>query len=219
MSTTSTPSRASRGGLARLGRYLTAGLTGLQLLIAVLAGGAVIGAFLVPGGGSPPAAASPEQTAEALSAGAPMRLVLPTLRVSAPVVPIAMVDNALDPPRDYLEVGWWNASAKPGAAQGQVVITGHTLHTGGASMNNLGKLAHGDRVEVVTKRGTLRYVVATTTVLTKAQLSRRSADLFGQDHGDGRLVLITCSDWNGSYYETNTVVFARPTSTPTPVTG
>ncbi|WP_300679169.1 class F sortase [Nocardioides sp.] len=209
MNAAPTPSRANPSRFARLGRYLAAGVTGLQLLIAVLAGGSVIGAFLVPGG-SEPAAASPTAIQEAVSAGAPMRLEMPSLKVSAPVVPIAMVDNALDPPRDYLEVGWWNASAKPGAEQGQIVITGHTLHTGGASMNNLGRLAKRDRVDVVTKRGTLPYVVTATTVLSKEQLSRRSAELFGQDHGHGRLVLITCSDWNGSYYETNTVVFARP---------
>jgi LPXTG-site transpeptidase (sortase) family protein len=139
---------------------------------------------------------------------------MPTINVTAPVVPIAIVDDALDPPRDYLEVGWWNGSAKPGATQGQTVITGHTLHTGGASMNNLGKLGPGDPVDVITKRGTMRYRVTDTTVDTKKQLSKHSAELFSQALGDGRLVLITCSDWNGSYYETNTVVFGQPKGAP-----
>ncbi len=188
-----------------------ASLVALQLLVAVLAGGSVIGAFMVPGGPAASANEDPSLDLEkALSAGAPMEISMPTLKITAPVVPIAMIDKALDPPRDYLEVGWWNASAKPGATQGQTVITGHTLHTGGASMNNLGKLKAGDPVDVVTKRGTMRYRVTVRKVYTKSQLSKRSEALFSQARGDGRLVLITCSDWNGSYYKTNTVVFGAP---------
>ncbi|UDY24435.1 class F sortase [Nocardioides sp. Kera G14] len=195
----------------KLTRYLIASITGLQLLVGVLAGGSVIGAFLVPSG---PSAAAVDHgvrsyTEAELSAGAPMKLLMPALKIDAPVVPIAMVNKSLDPPRDYLEVGWWNASAKPGAAQGQTVITGHTLHTGGASMNNLGELQRGNKVDVVTKRGTIRYAVTSKVVYSKKELSQHSKELFAQDRGDGRLVLITCSDWNGSYYETNTVVFAK----------
>ncbi|MFT4264703.1 MAG: class F sortase [Nocardioides sp.] len=204
---------SDRGGtLKRLGRYSVAVLTGLQLLVGVLAGGSIIGSFFVPGG---TATAETAPTYEALSAGAPMKLRMPSLKITAPVVPIAMVDKTLDPPRDYLEVGWWNASAKPGAVQGQTVITGHTLHTGGASMNDLGQLAKGDFVDVVTKRGTMRYVVSGKQVLSKKQLTKRSQEIFGQDRGEGRLVLITCSDWNGSYYDTNTVVYAQPQGQPT----
>lgn len=202
-------SRVGRLRPARLGRYLVASVTALQLLIAVLAGGSVIGAFLVPGGSAAPVT-SPALTPELIRAGAPMRLVMPALKVDAPVVPISMVGATLDPPRDYHEVGWWNASAKPGASQGQTVITGHTLHTGGASMNNLGELTVGNAVQVVSKRGTLTYTVTKKMVLTKKQLSKNSDQLFAQDRGQGRLVLITCSDWNGAYYDTNTIVFATP---------
>lgn len=199
-----------RSRLARLGRYAAASVTGLQLLVGVLAGGSVIGALVVPG--SDGAAASPSYSA--IGPGAPMRLSMPALHVTAPVVPIAMQDKALDPPRDYHDVGWWVASAKPGAVQGQTVITGHTVHTGGASMNRLGDLAPDDLVDVVTKRGTMRYRVQSTKVYSRRQIAERSQELFGQDHGRGRLVLITCTDWNGSSYDSNVVVFAKPLGSP-----
>lgn len=195
--------------LAALGRYVVATVTALQLVVGVLAGGAVVGAFLVPGGDDAVTAQY-----EAISPGAPMQIHLPTLKVTAPVVPIAMADRILDPPRDYREVGWWNASAKPGASQGQTVITGHTVHTGGASMNRLGELKAEDLVDVVTKRGTMRYVVTEVKELTKKALAKRSRDIFGQDRGRGRLVLITCTDWNGTEYLRNIVVFAKPLGAP-----
>lgn len=206
---TGTPGRV-RPGLGRVGRYAAATVTGLQLLAAVLAGGSVVGSFLVPG--SDAAAGSPRYTA--LSPGAPIRLSMPTLGVSAPVVPIAMAGSALDPPRDYREVGWWSASARPGSGRGQTVITGHTVHTGGASMNHLGRLATGDLVDVVSRRGTMRYVVQGSKVYGKAALARRAQALFGQDHGRGRLVLITCTDWNGRAYLSNVVVLAKPLGSP-----
>lgn len=201
---TSTPGR-----LARLGRYAVATATALQLLVGVLAGGSVLGSFLVPGGPSRP---TPQY--QALGPGDPLRIRLPTLKVTAPVVPIAMAERTLDPPRDYREVGWWNASAKPGDAQGQTVITGHTVHTGGASMNRLGELRRSDLVDVLTKRGTMRYVVTQVVVLSKSRLAERSQDIFGQDRGRGRLVLITCTDWNGHDYLRNIVVFAKPLGAP-----
>lgn len=195
--------------LGRVGRYVVASVTALQLVAAVLAGGSVVGSFLVPGDA---AAGAPQYTA--ISPGAPIRLSMPALRVTAPIVPIAMTGRALDPPRDYREVGWWSSSAKPGAGQGQTVITGHTVHTGGASMNHLGRLAAGDLVDVISRRGTMRYVVQQSRVYSKAALAKRAQALFGQDHGRGRLVLITCTDWNGREYLSNVVVLAKPLGSP-----
>ncbi|MDH2413739.1 class F sortase [Nocardioides sp. CER19] len=202
--------RAGPTGRARWRRYAVATVTAVQLLATVLGGGAVIGSFLVPG--SDASAGAPEYTA--IRPGAPLRLAMPTLHVTAPIVPIAMVDHALDPPRDYREVGWWQTSARPGAARGQTVITGHTVHTGGASMNRLGKLTAGDFVDVISQRGRMRYVVQRTKVYSKAAVARHAQDLFGQDHGRGRLVLVTCTDWNGVTYESNVVVVAKPLGAP-----
>ena len=74
----------------------------------------------------------------------PVRLVIPALKIRAPVKAIEVNDTqVLDPPRNPRDVGWWKRSARPGAAQGQTVLTGHTVHTGGGVMDHLGKLHRG----------------------------------------------------------------------------
>ena len=129
--------------------------------------------------------------------------------VSAPVVAIDAADGALTPPSDPSTVGWWSAGAQPGAARGSAVITGHTVHTGGGAFDDLDKLVPGSLVVVSTARGSLRYQVSTVTTYRKATLAKRAAQLFGQGVR-GRLVLVTCEDWNGEVYLSNVVVVALP---------
>ena len=49
---------------------------------------------------------------------------------------------------------------------------------------------------------------------TLDELARHARELFGQDHGRGRLVLVTCTDWDGAAYRGNIVVFAKPLGAP-----
>lgn len=118
-------------------------------------------------------------------------------------------DGALTPPSDPSTVGWWSAGALPGARRGSVVITGHTVHDGGGAFDNLDKLAPGSVVVVSTVRGPVRYRIATVTTYRKATLAKQAARLFDQGVG-GRLVLVTCEDWNGEVYLSNVVVVAQP---------
>ncbi len=141
----------------------------------------------------------------------PVRLVVPALELRARVTPIEVnTEQVLDPPADTTRVGWWRRSARPGADQGQTVLTGHTVHTGGGVMNDLGKLRRGQLVKVVTRRGTMVYRTTRVATLTKEQLAARSAGLFGQERDPVRLVLITCTDWDGTVYQSNIVAFAKP---------
>ena len=55
----------------------------------------------------------------------------------------------------------------------------------------------------------VRYRATSTRVLSRAELSAASRELFGQA-GDPRLVLITCTDWDGNQYQSNIVVLADP---------
>jgi LPXTG-site transpeptidase (sortase) family protein len=146
--------------------------------------------------------------------GNPELLIVPSIKLRAPVVPILMVKedgaNVLHPPSDYHEVGWWQSSAKPGSATGQTLITGHTVHTGGGVMNELGNLRPGAEIDVKTKHATIEYYTTKVFVYTKAQLSKHADELFGQDRPDNRLVLVTCTGWTGSYYTSNIIVFATP---------
>lgn len=184
--------------------------SGLCTAALVTAGGLYVGTLIGHDDETAPSAAYTD-----LKPGAPVRLVVRPLRIKAPVVPIQLSSDAvLDPPRDVLDVGWWDASAKPGADDGQTVITGHTVHTGGGAMDDIDQLERGQRVDVVTKRGTMRYQVTKVKVLSKEQVATQAEALFGQDHGDGRLVLVSCDDFNGTFYESNVIVLARPLGQP-----
>ena len=146
----------------------------------------------------------------AANAGPPVRVVVPALHVDVPVVPIGAPGGVLLPPSDPQVLGWWRDGAVPGAALGGALITGHTVHTGGGALDHLQTLSRGDTVVVRTTKGPLHYVVTGVTNYRKAALARDAQRVFSQTV-PGRLVLITCADWNGHLYLSNTVVFAERT--------
>ncbi|MFD1948773.1 class F sortase [Nocardioides aestuarii] len=141
--------------------------------------------------------------------GAPERLVVPALSVNAPVVPIGAPGGVLTPPADPQVLGWWADGARPGAARGSALVTGHTVHTGGGAMDDLEQLGRGDRVWMTTDSGRIGYSVRRVAVLGKGELAERAQEVFDQSV-PGRLVLITCEDWNGTEYLSNVVVTAVP---------
>lgn len=146
---------------------------------------------------------------ELASAGRPVRLLVPRLGVDASVQPISGQSGELVPPADPQVLGWWQEGARPGSAEGTTVVTGHTVHTGGGALDALGTLRRGDRFTIRTDRGTIRYVVRWQHDYPTAELARRSPKLFEQDDFH-RLLLITCSGWNGQGYDNSAVVLARP---------
>jgi LPXTG-site transpeptidase (sortase) family protein len=185
-------------GETRLGGFVV----GLLALCAVM-----VGASILMPSGSATEAGYHQMAAPAK----PIRLVIPALKIRAPIKPIEVNDSqVLDPPRNPREVGWWKRSTRPGATHGQTVLTGHTVHTGGGVMDDLGKLDKGQLVKVVTRKGTMVYRTTKVVTWSKSQLAKRAADLFGQKRDEERLVLITCSGWTGSSYTSNVVVFAEP---------
>jgi len=185
-------------GETRLGGFVV----GLLVLCGLMVGVGV----LMPSGDATPAGYH-----EMASPAKPLRLVIPALKIRAPIKPIEVNDHqVLDPPRNPRDVGWWKRSAKPGATQGQTVLTGHTVHTGGGVMDRLGKLHKGQKVKVVTRKGTMVYRTTKVVTWTKEELAERAVDLFSQEREDERLVLITCSGWTGSSYTRNVIVFAEP---------
>jgi LPXTG-site transpeptidase (sortase) family protein len=143
------------------------------------------------------------------AAGKPRSLRVDRLSVRSEVVPISGESGVLLPPSDATVLGWWREGAVPGAARGTAAMTGHTVSTGGGAFDNLRRLVAGDRVVVRTSKGTIPYVVRSTRIYGTAALARNSRKIFRLD-GPGRLVLITCSDYNGEVYLTNTVVTAVP---------
>ena len=174
-------------------------------LLLLLVGALVAAAYLMPSGGKDP-------EFRPLSAPAkPIELVVPALKIHAKIKPIEVnAQNVLDPPADVHQVGWWRRSVRPGNDHGQTVLTGHTVHTGGGVMNRLAQLHPGNVIRVVTPKGTMVYRTTKVLTLSKAQLARRSAALFGQGRESNRLVLVTCTGWTGSTYTSNVVAFAEP---------
>lgn len=145
----------------------------------------------------------------------PVRLAVPSLGIRAPIVPIEVTpDGTLPPPEDGAVVGWWQRSAKPGATKGQTVVTGHTLSAGDGALDPLLDVKPGATIDLRTKRGAMRYRVQRVRVWSYAEVAERAAHLFAQDRQRGRLVLVTCTDFDGSVYRSNVVVFARPLGRP-----
>lgn len=160
-----------------------------------------------------PTTATPVRTAQRArrlpGAGPPRRIVMDSLGIDASVVPVATEGSSLDPPADPQLLGWWSGGAPAGAARGSTLVTGHTVHDGGGAMDDLEDAAVGAEVRVVTDRGSLRYVTRSVQVLDKAALAQRAPRLFSQTVA-GRLVLVTCEDWDGSGYRSNVVLTAVP---------
>jgi LPXTG-site transpeptidase (sortase) family protein len=183
-----------------------AGLT-KRLLLVFLA--MVVAGFALP---SPGVAGDAKITTqyEALAApSAPELLIVPEIKLRAPIVPIEVdPKGVLTPPSDVHEVGWWRRSAKPGANSGQTLVTGHTVHTGGGVMNRLGDLRPGAVVRIKTPLGIIDYRATKVFVYTKAELAQHAAELFSQARKQIRLVLVTCTGWTGKDYTSNIIVFA-----------
>lgn len=141
--------------------------------------------------------------------GAPRRVTIPALAVDAPVVPVGAPGGTLVPPADAGVLGWWAPGAPAGAARGSTLVAGHTVHDGGGALDDLEQVRPGDTVVVRTGSDRVTYRVRAVRTLAKSALARRSSQLFAQDV-PGRLVLVTCEDWDGSGYRSNVVVTAVP---------
>jgi LPXTG-site transpeptidase (sortase) family protein len=154
--------------------------------------------------GRPPGRAKPQSRQ---GHGRPRSLHIASLDVHAPVVPIDADERVLLPPANPATVGWWRDGAVPGAAYGSAVITGHTVSTGGGAFDDLDRLRPGAGVTVRTGQGTLDYVVRNVLTYRKGLFARQAPRLLSQSV-PGRLVLVTCEDWNGEIYLSNQVVIA-----------
>lgn len=153
---------------------------------------------------------TPTVSVPTMRPSSPQELVIPRLKVSARVVSVELSgDLTLQPPRSPSLVGWWTGSARPGVARGGTVIAGHTVHTGGGALDALPTLRVGDRVDVRTRVGTMRYRVDEVVTYHKDQVAREASEIFGQDRS-ARLVVVTCDEWDGTSYLSNVVAYATP---------
>lgn len=141
--------------------------------------------------------------------GAPVEVRVPALGIVAPVIPVKAPGRRLVPPSDPGQLGWWADGAKPGARTGSALITGHSVNNGHGALNDLETIRRGDRIVVATRRDAVRYVVRQVRVFHKGTVARQAEKLFDQSV-PGRLVLVTCEDWDGQQFLSNVVVTAVP---------
>jgi LPXTG-site transpeptidase (sortase) family protein len=138
-------------------------------------------------------------------------LRIPRIGLDAPVVPIKInKDRILEPPRDPTVAGWWSDGAAPGESEGSAVVVGHTVRNhGGGVFDDIGDLGRGDAITVEGSDSTLTYRVQSVEVLSKDQVARNAEAIFAQT-GAGRLVIVTCDDWDGKVWRSNIITIAAP---------
>ena len=134
---------------------------------------------------------------------------IPRIGVDARVLPIhSNEERILEPPRDPSVVGWWSEGAAPGEPQGSAVVVGHTVRNrDGGVFDNIKELSRGDAIDVEGSEASLTYRVQSTDVLSKDEVAHDAGEIFRQT-GVGRLVLITCDDWDGKVWRSNVVTIA-----------
>lgn len=141
--------------------------------------------------------------------GIPKSLQVPRLQVDSRVIPISGNSGELLPPDNPQEIGWWMQGPKPGSAEGTAVLTGHTVHYGGGAFDHLSFLKVGDHFTVKTDHGSIRYVITHLHKYETGTLADVASRLFLLT-GPPRVLLVTCSGWNGHIYLENTVVTGVP---------
>ena len=164
----------------------------------------------VPSSAAPrPATGTPETaTPETVPPIVPTRLRLGG--IDAPVVPLVLTGSALTPPDDPRTLGWWGKRA--GSRHGTTLLTGHTVHDGGGTFDDLEHMPLGARAQL---NGHF-YEVTSVEVISKHELAQRAPTLFAQT-GRPKLVLVTCEDYNRAtgHYASNVVVrLQQQTMTP-----
>ena len=141
----------------------------------------------------------------------PYTLHIPRIGVDARVVPIqSNAERILEPPRDPSVAGWWSEGAAPGEPKGSAVVVGHTVRNRhGGVFDDVRDLSAGDAIGVEGSDSTLTYRVQSIEVLSKNEVARDAEEIFAQT-GPGRLVLITCDDWDGTAWRSNIITIAAP---------
>lgn len=134
---------------------------------------------------------------------------IPRIDTHPPVVAITSdADRVLLPPRDPLLGGWWRDGARPGDEYGSVVIVGHAVESGESAFNDIPELEIGDAIYLRGDGVEQWYRVSAVDVMPRADLAADAEDIFAQDV-PGRLVIVTCDDWDGTAFRSNVVVTAE----------
>ena len=171
-----------------------------------------------------PAAAQPAPPIAACAGrtGVPRRVAIGGLGVDTVLEQLRAEGGSIGDPVDKDNLGWFPSwpSVQPGAGQGAVLLTGHTYHDDSAvfkesfaSTDKLGML-----ITLTLDDGTLchyKVVEQLTVAAGDYQQTVESKDLYDlQQARPERLLIATCSGWNGSRHTTESLVLAEPVAPP-----
>jgi hypothetical protein len=156
-------------------------------------------------------------------------LVIPALRVTAPLLPTGAVGPpgiaSLTIPENIHQVGWWDGTVTYGAQAlreqapqpgqpGVAIIAGHvdSAASGPGALYHLKDLKPGDTIQIINLEGrTSAWIVSSQP--EKAAKTALPASLFATT-GPDRLALVSCGgpfDTATGHYTDNIIVWATPT--------
>ncbi|HEX6354082.1 class F sortase [Actinophytocola sp.] len=164
--------------------------------------------FSLPAGPLPPLPPSEQPgAADCSPTPGPSRIVIPSLCVDGPVVPVSVLPSGeLEIPRNVRQVGRWDA--------GGTLLAGHvnSVGQGRGAFADLYRIRPGAAVHLTDEVGALtRWRVTELEYVVKAELP---ADLV--DDAGRRLVMVTCGGpvetvpGRGNTYRNNIIVTALP---------
>ncbi|MFJ7059638.1 class F sortase [Streptomyces microflavus] len=165
---------------------------------------------VAPGASSTGPSAGASKSAGAL----PQLLVIPRLRMKAPIDPVGVApDGKTEVPEDARRVGWYRFGPAPGSAKGSAVIVGHvdSRTQGLGVLAGLDDARADDRIDVRSTGGvTAVYRIVSRRTIPKGELA--DSGVFRRD-GSPVLTLVTCTgpflkDRGG--YQDNLVITAVP---------
>lgn len=170
----------------------------------------------IPSVALPVAPSKPITAPPALPATNPVRIVIPAISVDAAIVGEGLEDGRMAVPHNFTQVGWYDASALPGAA-GSSVMGAHVdngVQSGSNSIDgvfkNLKNLKPGDQIAIYDASGTkLSFDVLSTQIFDKDATNTEAVFV---SQGSAELNLITCyGQWLPAQntYAQRLVVFAK----------
>ncbi|MCC2314032.1 class F sortase [Cellulomonas xiejunii] len=147
-------------------------------------------------------------------APAPVRLVIPDLRLDMPIDAVGVEeDGTMEIPQDADRAGWYRYGPAPASPEGATVVAAHvdSWTTGIGPFSRLRDVPAGARVEVTTSDGVVHaYVVRDVTQVPK---SDAPVEQWFDRTGAPRIVLVTCGgafDREVGHYADNVAVTADP---------
>jgi sortase A len=157
-----------------------------------------------------------EDESEQPNAAPPTRIVIPSLSVDGPVVPVSTYTKEVEGKvraawgvPDQRAAGWHDTSAKLGE-RGNVVLNGHNTNNG-EIFRDLYTLHPGDRIIVHSEEFSHTYAVSETLILPEAgqPLEVRLANArYVMPTDDERLTLVTCHPYGS--LRNRLIIIAKP---------